>query len=278
MTPVDPGRAALVIVGMGVLAWVGAAVLAGLLRLALPLGERFVEGRLSRQGSARAQKLASLARDFVEAAVIGVAAAGGSGVLTVLAGLSLGGQFSVTALSELRGPWMVAAVLGTWTANAAAVATAVRLGTRLALGWPGWRLMLLAPLLEVGVVAGVAGWGFLIQAAGVDAEAQGLAEALASAVGWQRGLLVIYVLVGAPAVEECLFRGWLQPLFARRFSAGIAIFLQALCFGMLHLDRLWAIPPIVLIGAACGWLRHRSGSLFPGFVLHAINNGLALLA
>ena len=75
-----------------------------------------------------------------------------------------------------------------------------------------------------------------------------------------------------------MFRSWLQGRLAARWSPAVAIGLQACAFSALHMDRLWALPPILLIGVTAGWLRQRSGSLLPGVAFHFGNNSLALVS
>lgn len=82
----------------------------------------------------------------------------------------------------------------------------------------------------------------------------------------------------APAIcEEALFRGVVQGALSRRMTARAAIVIQAALFGIYHLNVYQAIPAFA-VGLLMGWLAHRSRSLLPGVVLHALHNGLALAA
>ena len=89
-------------------------------------------------------------------------------------------------------------------------------------------------------------------------------------------LLVIggAVLV-APLLEELVFRGFLQgQLEAGYRDATKAVLISAVVFTVLHLNPWWALQ-IYLLGVVLGFLAWRTGSIWPPFLVHATNNGLA---
>ncbi len=89
-------------------------------------------------------------------------------------------------------------------------------------------------------------------------------------------LLVIggAVLV-APLLEELVFRGFLQgQLEAGYRDATKAVLISAVVFTVLHLNPWWALQ-IYLLGVVLGYLAWRTGSIWPPFLVHATNNGLA---
>jgi membrane protease YdiL (CAAX protease family) len=82
--------------------------------------------------------------------------------------------------------------------------------------------------------------------------------------------------------EEVLFRGLIAGVLVRRwgFARGNAV--QALVFLLPHLlllavdARLWPLVVAQLVaGWLLGWLRHRSGSVLPGWLAHTAANLLA---
>lgn len=81
-----------------------------------------------------------------------------------------------------------------------------------------------------------------------------------------------------PAIcEEALYRGAIYGLLRRRFSVSAAIVLQAAMFSVAHgasFRLLWTF----VFGVIAGWMRHRSGSLWPGMALHFLFNTSAGVA
>lgn len=84
--------------------------------------------------------------------------------------------------------------------------------------------------------------------------------------------------------EEMLFRGFLAGLLFRRFGFRVGNALQALVFLVPHLlllvvaVSLWPILPLQLLaGWVLGWLRARSDSIGPCWLLHAVTNLLPTL-
>ena len=86
--------------------------------------------------------------------------------------------------------------------------------------------------------------------------------------------LAIPLVVLAPFVEELLFRGLLYRSLRGRVGVVAAVILSALVFAVLHV----VIPPLFVMGIVLAILAERTGSLWPGIVLHATNNGLVVLA
>ncbi|MEM0961321.1 MAG: CPBP family intramembrane glutamic endopeptidase, partial [Bacteroidota bacterium] len=77
--------------------------------------------------------------------------------------------------------------------------------------------------------------------------------------------------------EELLFRGYLQRQVERRWGAVVSIVLVGVFFGLYHLRLSQAIP-LSLLGIYFGFAVWATGSLWTGFVLHLLNNGLAVVA
>jgi membrane protease YdiL (CAAX protease family) len=84
------------------------------------------------------------------------------------------------------------------------------------------------------------------------------------------------VVLVAPLVEELTFRGvgfrLLQP-----FGNAIAVLGTALAFAADH-GLVEGFPALFLFGIAVALVRLRTGSIFPGMLLHGTFNALALLA
>lgn len=108
--------------------------------------------------------------------------------------------------------------------------------------------------------------------------------------GWTLSLTTFIVVLLREAIyvalgEEIFFRGFLGGWLVRRFGFMSGNSLQALVFILPHLllllvsIRLW---PIVLVqaitGWLLGWLRYRSDSIMPGWLIHSLINAFGALA
>jgi membrane protease YdiL (CAAX protease family) len=86
----------------------------------------------------------------------------------------------------------------------------------------------------------------------------------------------VVIAVVAPVVEELTFRGLGYSLL-ERFGAPVAIAVVGLTFGLAH-GLVLGLPVLVIFGCTLAWLRMRTGSVFPGMVVHALFNAFALIA
>lgn len=80
----------------------------------------------------------------------------------------------------------------------------------------------------------------------------------------------------APLVEELLFRGLGYSLL-RPFGRWFAIVGIGLVFGLVH-GLIAGLPLLALFGGTLAWVRSRTDSVFPGMVVHASFNAIALIA
>lgn len=88
-------------------------------------------------------------------------------------------------------------------------------------------------------------------------------------------LNVFALAIVGPIVEELTFRGLgfslLEPYGDTAAILGIGV-----AFALWH-GLIQALPVLFVFGAALAYLRSRTGSVYPGMVLHMLFNGLALL-
>jgi len=82
--------------------------------------------------------------------------------------------------------------------------------------------------------------------------------------------------VVAPIVEEFLFRGLLYPLLRGRLRVVVAVATSAFLFAFLHFYPT-LIPALLTMGVVLAVLTERYDSILPSIVVHALNNGAALL-
>lgn len=78
----------------------------------------------------------------------------------------------------------------------------------------------------------------------------------------------------APFVEELTFRG-LGFSLLERYGRTFAIVWIGILFGLVH-GLVEALPILAAFGAGLAWLRSRTTSVYPGVLVHATFNGIAL--
>ena len=83
------------------------------------------------------------------------------------------------------------------------------------------------------------------------------------------------VAVLVPAVEELGFRGLLHDRLRAHLKFWPAALIGSAVFGIMH--GIEAAIPTGAVGIVTCVLRERTGSLWPGFGLHALNNGAAVV-
>lgn len=106
-------------------------------------------------------------------------------------------------------------------------------------------------------------------------------EQLPKELGVDRGpaaLVAVAVLVAviAPLAEEFFFRGYMYGAL-RNWNTWAAAIITGLVFGLIHgLSAPWEfLLPLAVFGLALCLLREKTGSLYPGIVLHCANNSIA---
>lgn len=95
-------------------------------------------------------------------------------------------------------------------------------------------------------------------------------------------ILIVIVVIGAPLVEELVYRGLLQGAFGRRlaqWSGWLAVVLVAALFALVHFAPV-EYPGLFLVGLVFGACALRTGRLGMSVVTHAAFNatGLVLVA
>lgn len=86
----------------------------------------------------------------------------------------------------------------------------------------------------------------------------------------------VFVIGIAPVAEEFFFRGFLFQALRRSWGVWLAAPASGLIFGALHfqLDKL---VPLAILGTALAFVLHRTRSLWPCILLHALNNTVAFV-
>ncbi len=101
--------------------------------------------------------------------------------------------------------------------------------------------------------------------------------------GWDSGraapFVANFVVVAgvAPVVEELTYRGLGFAAVRDAFGNGAAVVVTALAFGLAH-GLFIALPVLTIFGLILAWVRLTTGSIYPTIALHALFNGIALIA
>ncbi len=132
---------------------------------------------------------------------------------------------------------------------------------------------LLVPLAVLGIWLFMSLYFFVL--GGLGAETFNCAEDYQAAGLSLWGLPMLLTAIMPPLMEETFFRGVLQGRLEAFMSAKEALIVQAALFSVLHMAYLNFVSHFVL-GLIFGLLRTRTGSLWPGILVHAIWNGMVL--
>jgi sodium transport system permease protein len=91
--------------------------------------------------------------------------------------------------------------------------------------------------------------------------------------------LILLVAVTPAICEELVFRGVLLQGLSRRFPMWRSIAFSALIFGAFHLSSATVIRflPTAWIGLLLGYVVWHSRSIFPGMLMHFVNNATAVV-
>lgn len=140
---------------------------------------------------------------------------------------------------------------------------------------------------DVGTGIGVGLVGFVLATlttAALNALLGGLeppSQVLLEATRDARGLVVVLVglaaVVGAPLVEELVFRGLLFEALRRRAGLLAGLVGSGAVFAAVHLELQWTFQiSLLVLGVWLAWAFHRTGSLVVPIVGHATFNGTSL--
>jgi uncharacterized protein len=93
--------------------------------------------------------------------------------------------------------------------------------------------------------------------------------------GWLVGLVIV-VVIGAPFVEELMYRGLLQGAAVRRLNEAVAVLVVAAFFALIHF-RWVEFPGLFVFGLVLGVCALRTGRLGMSIAAHMAFNATGLL-
>jgi membrane protease YdiL (CAAX protease family) len=116
----------------------------------------------------------------------------------------------------------------------------------------------------------------LLRGVGPGANLDWIARTLAGAGPLDLLLAVVVIGALAPVGEELFFRGFMLSRLRRVWSAGPAILVTALAFGLMHGE--WVHGALATgIGLYLGLVAERSGSVIPAVICHVANNTVSVV-
>jgi membrane protease YdiL (CAAX protease family) len=126
--------------------------------------------------------------------------------------------------------------------------------------------------------------GLLLQRLGAESNQLEQFGALRRASPFEFALAFVAIAVITPIVEELFFRGYLFGLYRRRHSLLVAYVAANLLFAILHanaamsspLQNLAVVVQAFALGCLLAFLYQWTGSLLPGMLAHALNNGMVV--
>ncbi len=91
----------------------------------------------------------------------------------------------------------------------------------------------------------------------------------------QLRLLILFVAVIGPLVEEIFFRGFLYRALRRKMGVSFALLISAVLFSLIHFNVM-VFFPILWLGIILGLLLEKTGSLVPCVIMHIMVNSISL--
>lgn len=170
------------------------------------------------------------------------------------------------------------------TAVSGVIQYAIILGLVLLIARPDWSLLALRRPPSWGRAAGAGALALVavfaanavVQTYSDPGEEQGLTPD-----GWDSGRAIpfavnfaVFVAV-APMVEELMFRGLGYSVLAP-LGQWAAILWVGVAFGLAH-GLVEGLPILIVFGAGLAYVRARTDSVYPGFVVHALFNAIVLI-
>ncbi|WP_144510795.1 CPBP family intramembrane glutamic endopeptidase [Bacillus sp. FJAT-22090] len=131
-----------------------------------------------------------------------------------------------------------------------------------------WTIVLIITSVGIVVLMEMAGW----------------TSANAKTRSLQNNLNVWTVLIGfvsaaiiSPIYEEIFYRGFLYKWFRMKWGVPTGVLFSSLIFMLVHIPTYNTLPINFLSGIIFAWTYEKSGSVYPGMIVHGVFNGIAVL-
>ena len=206
------------------------------------------------------------------------------GLVVVVFGLGLH-----ATQAQLNNPPPAVTDVSTGLGEACFVGVAIWLASRRGRPWPA-QFGLRRPIVSAAAVGGLVGGGYLAflgltaiweQIVTTTSNERYLVKDVgathAGVIGVVASVLVLCVI--APFCEEFLFRGFIFGALRNWRGPILAALITGVLFGAVHAGSAPAVDlvPLAGLGMILCAIRQLSGSIYPGIVMHALNNSIALV-
>ncbi|SEM98234.1 hypothetical protein SAMN04487786_2958 [Paenisporosarcina quisquiliarum] len=81
----------------------------------------------------------------------------------------------------------------------------------------------------------------------------------------------------SPIYEEIFYRGFLYRWFRVKWGVATGILLSSSVFMLVHIPTYNTLPVNFLTGVIFSWTYEKTGSIYPGMIIHGFFNGIAVV-
>ena len=150
------------------------------------------------------------------------------------------------------------------------------------MGFRQLKKLVLSPVLYLAfipflILAARAWHLFLQDVLGLEIELQKVAQVIVQDLSWLQILYILTAVFIAPFFEELIFSGMVFPYLVKHAGLAKGTVLVSLLFAAMHF-HLPSFLPLSLLSAVLCLAYWRTGSLWVGIGMHAIFNGVSILA
>ena len=147
--------------------------------------------------------------------------------------------------------------------------------------YSGWLLALLAVVLTASLAFAtdwINYWNYRLTTLtpGMEKFYDLIMKVMKELTGGPVWVSVLTVAVMAPLFEEWLCRGEVLRGLLQKMKPGWAIVVSAIFFAVIHMNP-WQALNAFIIGCILGYVYYKTGSLILTMIMHATNNGLAVV-
>lgn len=103
-------------------------------------------------------------------------------------------------------------------------------------------------------------------------------ESLQNNIGiWTILIAFVSAAIISPIYEEIFYRGFLYRWFRVKWGVPAGILLSSFVFTLVHIPTYNTLPINFLSGVIFSWTYEKTKSIYPGMIIHAVFNGIAVV-